>query len=86
MLIFPRRCTSAVAPLQVRCLSVPKFLRTFAAYLPNSLYMAKLILNWDMVVTLCRFIIQILPDIIAIVDDLKDDGLLNGSNQHEENE
>lgn len=48
--------------------------------------MAKLILNWDMIVTLCRFIIQILPDIIAAVDDLKDDGLLNGSNQHEENE
>lgn len=46
--------------------------------------MAKLRLNWDNVVTLCRFILQLLPDIIAIVDDLADDGVLNHSNRSED--
>lgn len=48
--------------------------------------MAKLLLNWDYVVTLVRFIIQVLPDIIAAVEDLKDDGLLNGSNEKKDEE
>ena len=46
--------------------------------------MAALRLNFDNIVALVRFILTILPDIIAAVQDLADDGQLNNSYQNEE--
>lgn len=79
MLKSRRRPSVGARPLHVRPLSVSILFCTFAGNLKTPLIMARFILNFDNIVAVVRFVLSILPDIVAAVEDLKDDGQLNGS-------